>query len=324
MRSPRGDFILLASDTESGMRLDSIVASRIPDISRSQAAQLISIKQIWVNGTIKKSGYRVKSGDEITVHIPPPLPPSFGPEPIAIDILFEDEHLLVVNKQPGLVVHPGPGHHTGTLVNGLIYYYPDLEGVGAERRPGIVHRLDRYTSGALIVAKNTAAHRKLSYQFKTRKIHKTYMALVWGDVKSEFGTVSHPIGRHPVDRKRMSTKSHKGRTAETKWKVRERFQGATLLEVYLKTGRTHQIRVHCAAINHPILGDAIYGGKIRKKYGASTANAINSAPRQMLHAWRLEFAHPVLEKNLAVEAPLPDDMVALLESLRNLTNPNFS
>ncbi len=302
---------ILVDECDAGKRLDVVIASNIPDCSRSLAASLVRSGKIRVHGAKKKPGYRVSTGDKISGYIPPPEPVLFKPEPIEIDILFEDNHLIVINKEAGLVVHPAPGHYTGTLVNGLLYHCPDLTGVGGEIRPGIVHRLDKDTSGAIVVAKNDTVHNNLSLQFKYKKIKKMYLALVHGEMESDSGTISLPIGRHPVDRKKMSTISRKGRSAETSWRVRERFHGVTFLELRLKTGRTHQIRVHCSTINHPIVGDAVY---CRRK---GVKNLIKSVSRQMLHAWRLEFTHPITQKFMSFEAPIPQDMSEILNELHH-------
>jgi 23S rRNA pseudouridine1911/1915/1917 synthase len=320
-----GTFTILVHKHESGTRLDILLTSRIDDFSRSHAAHLILKGSIRIDGTVKKPGYRVKPGDEIFVFIPPPQPVDFKPEPIKIDILYEDKHLIVVNKNPGIVVHPAPGHYSGTLVNALLYHCPDLEGIGAELRPGIVHRLDQDTSGAIVIAKENRSHRNLASQFKSRKVKKNYLALVYGDMESESGVISFTIGRHPVDRKKMSIQSRKGRTAETTWQARERFSGFTLLDLILKTGRTHQIRVHCAAIHHPIVGDSVYcGRKVRKKPAQemNISGAIDSVAvsRQMLHAWRLEFTHPITQERLSIEAPIPKDMADLIDVLRRAKN----
>lgn len=307
--SDKGAFTTFVDKVDSGKRLDRIVASSISDYSRSFSASLIRDGKILVCGTIKKPGYRVKTGDEICGFIPPPEPLLLKPEPLEIDIIYEDEHLAVINKQPGLVVHPAPGRYRGTLVNGLLYHCPDLKGIGGKLRPGIVHRLDKDTSGVMVVAKSNVAHNNLALQFKTRKIKKKYLAIVHGKIESDSGTILLPIGRHPVNRKKMSTISRKARSAETLWRVKERFCKATLLEVNLKTGRTHQIRVHCAAINHPVLGDSVYcGRRILKSI---------KAPRQMLHAWRLKFIHPVAKISMSFETPLQRDMKELIESLKS-------
>ena len=304
-------FTILVDVSDSGKRLDLLVASRISGCSRSVAANLIRNGKIRVQGSAKKPGYRAKTGDEICGYIPPPEPVLFKPEPIPIDILYQDDDIIVVNKQPGIVVYPAPGHYGGTLVNALLYHCPGLEGVGQELRPGIVHRLDKDTSGVMVIAKNSAAHHNLAEQFKSRRVKKKYLALVYGRMESDSGTVSLPIGRHPVHRKKMSTHSRKSRTAETTWRVRKRFALATLVELSLKTGRTHQIRVHCAAIKHPVVGDPVYGGR---KAGKSIAyDLFRSVSRQMLHAWRLEFTHPANQKALSFEAPIPRDIGDILK-----------
>ena len=311
-------FTIFVTEPESGQRLDLLVASRFFVCSRTVAAGLIRSGEIRVQGMLKKPGYRVRPGDEIWVRIPPPKPVELIPEPLDIDILFQDQDLIVVNKPPGLVVHPAPGHASGTLVHGLLYHCPDLEGIGGELRPGIVHRLDKDTSGALVVAKNAAAHHHLARQFKSRKVIKEYLALVHGKMQPDSGTIALPVGRHPVDRKRMSTASRKSRGAETSWRVRERFPGATLIDLDLKTGRTHQIRVHCAAINHPVVGDAVYGARKALAGGNDVSNVLSTVSRQMLHARRLEFSHPVQATIVSFEAPIPQDMQAVINALRRL------
>ena len=304
-------FTILVNEHESGRRLDVIIASHISNCSRSFSAGLIQKEEILVQGEVKKPGYRVKTGDNISVNIPPPEPVLAEPEPHNIDILYEDKHIIVINKESGLVVHPAVGHNKGTLVNRLLYHCPGLEGIGEKLRPGIVHRLDKDTSGTMVAAKNDATYINLAAQFKSRKIIKIYLALVHGIVKSDSGSISLPIGRHPSDRKKMSTVSPKSRPAKTFWKAIERFNGATFLELDLKTGRTHQIRVHCAAINHPIAGDPVYGGKKAAK------KLPTSVPRQMLHAWRLEFKHPATGEAMSFESPIPPDMEKVIEMLRN-------
>lgn len=311
-------FTILVDELDSGKRLDLFITSRISVCSRSIAASLIRKGEIRVQGAAKKPGYRIRAGDEICGLIPPTETALFEPEPVKIDILYEDDYIIVVNKEPGLVVHPAPGHYSGTLVNGLLYHCPELEGVGVELRPGIVHRLDKDTSGVLVVAKNAAAHNNLVRQFKSRKVKKEYLALVHGEMESNSGTISLPIGRHPVDRKKMSTKSRKSRAAETTWRVKERFDRATLVELNLKTGRTHQIRVHCAAVNHPIVGDTVYGGRKAGKKVSSGKDLLRTVSRQMLHARRLGFAHPKTESTVSFEAPIPQDMEELINALRQM------
>ncbi|UCG07968.1 MAG: RluA family pseudouridine synthase [Desulfobacterales bacterium] len=320
-----GAFTIAADGADEGKRLDLVVASHLPGCSRSFAANLILAENVRVDGDPKKPGYRVRAGNLIHGHVPAPEPLEFKPEPIPLDILFEDEHLVVINKAPGLVVHPAPGHYSGTLVNALLYHCPDLEGIGGKLRPGIVHRLDKDTSGTLVVAKTAAAHEYLAKQFKARKIQKEYLALVFGEFDSEKGTISLPIGRHPADRKRMSTFSRKHREAETKWEIYERFKGLTLLTIHLKTGRTHQIRVHCAAINHPVVGDPVYRPRklmknIAKDFSgipASIVDTLQSIKRQMLHAWQLGFTHPKTGEKMVFEAPMPEDMAEFLDKLRD-------
>lgn len=324
---PNGAFRVRVAPSDQGKRLDVVVAAHLSDCSRSFAASLIADDKIRVDGQNKKPSYRVRVGDDIEGTIPEPEPIAFKPEPIEIDLLYEDRHLIVVNKPPGLVVHPAPGHYSGTLVNALLYHCRDLEGIGTKLRPGIVHRLDKDTSGALVVAKTAAAHEHLSQQFKARAVEKKYLALVFGEPKSNKGAIRLPIGRHPVDRKRMSTISTKHREAESLWKVRERFRGVTLLEVNLKTGRTHQIRVHCAAIHHPIVGDPVYCPRkllknILKNLSSQSPEftaVIASAKRQMLHAWRLGFQHPSTAKPMSFESPVSRDMADLIDSLRRFS-----
>ena len=318
-------FTVLADESDNGRRLDAVVSSHIHACSRSMAASLIVSRQILVDGCSKKPGYRVKTGEHIVGQIPAPVPVAFQPEAIDLCILYEDAHLVVINKQPGLVVHPAPGHLSGTLVNALLYHCPDLKGIGGELRPGIVHRLDRDTSGTMVVAKTAAAHEALADQFKNRRVKKTYLALVHGKMASQQGAIDLPIGRHPVQRKKMSTSSRRHRSALTQWRVREKLTGiTTLLEVDLKTGRTHQIRVHCAAIGHPVVGDKVYGSRSRRKIHPKSTGKIQnvvtqlllSASRQMLHAWRLGFHHPCSGEWLQFESPMPEDMQHIVQGLR--------
>jgi len=310
-------FTIHADETNIDKRLDVVVSNCIEGCSRSLAATLIRTGVIKVNGAPGKPGYRLKPGDIITGFIPAPGPVSLLPEPVPFQVLFEDPYLMIVDKPPRLVVHPSHGHQSATLVNGLLYHCPELQGVGGESRPGIVHRLDKDTSGIVVVAKCSLAHEKISNQFKERKVKKEYLALVWGHMLSVSGSMDFSIGRHPKDRKKMSINSYSGRHAVTLWRVRDVFKQVSLLELDLKTGRTHQIRVHCAAIGHPILGDETYGKNrptiIRKKDGS-----VKKIPRQMLHAWRIQFEHPVEKKEMAFEARPPKDMEELLEFLRDL------
>ena len=317
-------FTLRVAPSEEGKRLDVFLSAHLDACSRSHAAHLISRNLVLVNEVNRKPGYRIKSGDVVSGRLPAPEPVDYLPEPIPLDILYEDDQLIAVNKPAGMVVHPAPGNETGTLVNALLHHCSDLQGIGGQRRPGIVHRLDKDTSGTLVVAKTAASHSELSHQFKHRSIQKTYLAVVIGSMTESRGIIDLPVGRHPQDRKRMSTVSRRARDAETHWRVLEQFGGCSLLEVDLKTGRTHQIRVHCAAIHHPIIGDPVYGPKRRRfptgAYGLSKAVAdiLAGAQRQMLHAWRLTCAHPESGEVLTFESPLPGDIRDILESLRQL------
>jgi 23S rRNA pseudouridine1911/1915/1917 synthase len=320
-----GAITLRVGASDEGERLDVFVASQLTGYTRSFIAGLIGDQHFVVNGQPKKPGYRVKSNDIVSGVIPAPVPIELKAEPIPLKIVFEDDFIVVVNKQPGLVVHPAAGHDSGTLVNGLLYHCTDLGGIGGELRPGIVHRLDKDTSGTLVVAKNDMAHAHLARQFKSRRVQKHYRALVHGTLKSSSGTINLPIGRHPVDRKRMSTKSTGGRTADTQWKVVEQFRWFALLSVALKTGRTHQIRVHCAAMQHPIVGDKVYRPRKLEKainrecdQPEAVLQVSKEARRQMLHAWRLGFTHPHTAEFMTFESPLPEDMVQVIKQIREL------
>ena len=310
-----GEFSFLTDAACSGIRLDVFIAEHLPGCSRSFASQLVAREHVWVNGQVRKPSYRIKAGDIVSGHIPAPQPCGFQPEPIPLHILYEDAHILVINKPPGLVVHPAPGHFSGTLVNGLLYHCPDLGAIGAEVRPGIVHRLDKDTSGTLVVAKNAAALEQLASQFKNRSVRKDYLALVHGEMTAYSGTIRMPIGRHPVHRKRMSTQSRKGREAETGWRVARRLGQFTLLELRLRTGRTHQIRVHCSAISRPIVGDPVYGRCRSTQDPVYIQALLAPVRRQMLHAWRLEINHPVTGERMRFESPLPEDMERLIAEL---------
>ena len=320
-----GVITLHVKPSDEGKRLDVFVASQLAGQTRTFAAGLISDQHLCVNDRPKKPAYRVKSGDTISGVIPAPVPIKLKAEPISLDILYEDDTIVVVNKQPGMVVHPAAGHDGGTLVNGLLYHCTDLGGIGGELRPGIVHRLDKDTSGTLVVAKNDIAHTHLARQFKSRQVQKKYLALVHGTLKSSCGTIKLPIGRHPVDRKRMSTVSARGRTAETQWKIDDQFEAFTLLSVMLKTGRTHQIRVHCAAMQHPIVGDKVYRPrKLEKSIArdrqqpAKILQVLKSVKRQMLHAWQLGFTHPQTAEWMMFESPLPRDMAQIIRRIREM------
>jgi 23S rRNA pseudouridine1911/1915/1917 synthase len=309
-----------ATESEAGHRLDTVIVARLPTLSRSRVSRLIRAGHITVNGLIKKPGYLIRPGDVVRCEIPSREPITCRPEAIPLSVLYEDGDVIVLNKPPGLVVHPGAGHKSRTLVNALLFHCPDLEGIGGDLRPGLVHRLDKDTSGTLVVAKNALALESLTDQFKKRAVQKQYLALVYGDMKASAGVIDLPIGRHPTDRKKMSTESRRSRSTETRWKIKEAFSGVTLLQIDLKTGRTHQIRVHCAAIGHAVVGDAKYGGNRRWKELPSQdlRNILKSVRRQMLHAWHLTFMHPRTEKLMSFESPLATDMAGVLDGLRAL------
>jgi 23S rRNA pseudouridine1911/1915/1917 synthase len=291
---------------QKGVRLDAFLAGHEPDVSRSQWSTLIRNGWVKVNGLPCKPNHKLRA-DEIIEWIVPELTPSeVLPEEIPLDILFEDEHVLVLNKQPGLVVHPAAGHETGTLVNALLFHdaaFTSLE------RAGIVHRLDKDTSGAMVVAKSGEAMAELQRQFKARETEKQYLALVWGDPPPA-GRIESPIGRHPVSRQKMAVLKEGGREAISNFETLERFDETALVRVRIETGRTHQIRVHMAHIGHPVVGDAVYG---RRRKGKPPSDP----PRQMLHAAKLSFSHPHTGKRLSFEPPLPDDMKNALQELRS-------
>jgi 23S rRNA pseudouridine1911/1915/1917 synthase len=308
------------AESEAGQRLDAVVAARLPTLSRSRVSRLIRTGHITVSGHIRKPGYLAKPGDVVQTEVPSEEPVTCQPEPIPLSILYEDRDVIVINKPSGLVVHPGAGHKGGTLVNALLCHYPGVEGIGDHARPGIVHRLDKETSGTMVVAKSTLAHDDLSRQFKMREVRKIYLALAYGRVKKAAGVIDLPIGRHPKYRKKMSVKSRQSRPTETRWQIKEAFAEVTLLEIDLRTGRTHQVRVHCAAMGHPVVGDATYGKKRRwqKVLSQKTLEALKTARRQMLHAWQLTFVHPRTEQMMHFESPLPSDMASVLDALRAL------
>lgn len=323
MSNPPSSFTFRVGHVQAGIRLDALVAAEIEHCSRSFAATLIRQGCITVDGSTKKPSYPVKAAETVSGKIAPPTVSNFLPENILLQILYEDPELLVVNKAPGMVVHPAPGHSGGTLVNALMHHCPDLAGISGSLRPGIVHRLDKDTSGALVVAKNSRCMHHLAAQFKSREVRKIYIALVYGIPRDDAGSLDDPIGRHPVDRKKMSVTTHTPRSALTHWRVREQFVGACLLELDIRTGRTHQIRVHCKTMGHPIIGDPVYGNRGDKKRLAAVSpelgRAVMALDRQMLHAWQLSFVHPVTAKRVIVEAPMPEDMIQLIDHFREVS-----
>jgi 23S rRNA pseudouridine1911/1915/1917 synthase len=297
----------IVSHADAGQRLD-VFLSAVSGLSRTHVQRLIEAGHVLVDGHSQKSRHRVSPGEQILLGIPPSAPLLLAPEPIPLDILHEDEDLIVLNKPPGMVVHPGAGRSTGTLVNALLAYCGTLPGIGGVERPGIVHRLDRDTSGVLVVAKTEAAHHSLSRQFKARVVTKRYLALVHGEVRQGSGRIEAAIGRREDDRKRMGVRLRGGREARTVYHVLRRLRGMTLLALDLETGRTHQIRVHLAHIGHPVVGDQVYGGRRERRRGASDEP---HADRQMLHAWRLAFHHPTTGVWVEFTAPVPEDFLRL-------------
>jgi 23S rRNA pseudouridine1911/1915/1917 synthase len=306
------------SEKDQGKRLDQFLSEAEPHLSRSQAKRLIEAQFIRLNEKPPKPSVHVKTGDQITGVLPEPTPLSLEPEALPLSILYEDSSVIVIDKPPGMVVHPGAGNPAGTLVNALIHHCKDLAGINGVLRPGIVHRLDKDTSGVMVVAKNDEAFLHLTKQFKNRIVEKVYLAVAHGTFGKNEGSIDSEIGRHPSERKRMSTRTKRGRTALTQWKVLEQFKGVTLLELFPRTGRTHQIRVHLASIGHPILGDPLYGRK--EKPGGigdpTLRECVKIMPRQALHAHRLGFIHPQTGERVQFVSPIPQDMHMVLESLR--------
>jgi 23S rRNA pseudouridine1911/1915/1917 synthase len=299
------------------MRLDRFLAT-LPELgTRSRAKGLLDDGRVSVDGLTRKPGHAVRPGERVAITVPPPEPSGVEPEALPLVVLYEDAHLLAIDKPPDMVVHPAPGARRGTVVNAVLHRLGALPGVGEPERPGIVHRLDRDTSGVLLVARTAQALEGLARQFRDRTIAKRYVAVVHGSVRGAGGVIDQPIGRHPRERQRMSVRA-RGRAAVTRFEVVERFAGATLLRLAPETGRTHQLRVHLAALGHPIVGDRVYGGRGRAGAGTpqAVAGVLTAFPRQALHAKSLAFAHPVSGASLRVTAPLPDDLRRLVEALR--------
>jgi 23S rRNA pseudouridine1911/1915/1917 synthase len=287
---------------EGSLRLDQFLAKRLPEFSRSRLQQLIRDGFVRLNKSTSRPRQVVRRGDKIDLTEPPLEKIETLPERIALEILFEDDDLIVINKPAGLVVHPGAGHREHTLVNALLHHCTTLSGIGGKERPGIVHRLDKETSGCLVVAKNDAAHRELSKQFAARTVEKIYLALVAGQLRKPTGVIEEKIGRHPIHRERMSATTLRGRAAKTEYRVVRSSHRASLIECRLHSGRTHQIRVHLHHLGHPVLGDKVYAPRLAKNF-----------PRQMLHAWKLGFSHPRTAEWKNFEAPLPDDFAAAIK-----------
>ena len=301
-------------DDLTGIRLDTVISNFVKTCSRKRAGYLINSSHILVNNNKKKPGYRVKQGDVIKGNIhEPTIKTAVTPEKIDLNIIFEDDHIIVINKTPGMVVHPAPGNLSKTLVNALLFHEPAIKNVGNDPfRSGIVHRLDKDTSGLMVVAKTTQALHFLQKEFKQRRVEKKYLALIAGNLSETQGQINLPIGRHTVKRKIMAVNHETGKPAITEWKVKTRYSTACLIEALLKTGRTHQIRVHFYAIDHPLIGDRTYQHRrYRKKKGV--------APRQMLHSWKLAFIHPYSGRKIAFTAELPDDFIQTISLFNTLS-----
>jgi 23S rRNA pseudouridine1911/1915/1917 synthase len=302
------EFQFLVQVTDAGLRLDRFLTDKAGGPSRSQIRKLIDQGLVQVNGLQVKAGYLVRVGDNIQLQIPPPKPIELKAQAIPLDILYEDADIIVINKPPGMVVHPAVGNYEGTLVNALLAHCKDLSGIGGTLRPGIVHRLDKDTSGVMVAVKNDLAHIALSAQIKDRTAERWYLALVHGNIRRDEALIDAPIARHPINRKQMAV-METGRQARTWYCVQERFGQHTLVECRLETGRTHQIRVHMAYIRHPVVGDPVYSGH-RDQQGMI---------RQALHAYHLGFRHPRTAEPLSFSVPLPSDMAEILDKLRSKT-----
>ena len=303
-------FIVATED--AGRRLDLFLAQRLPELSRTRVQELIDQGRVRVGGSAARRAHRVAPGESIEIEIVPRPPLEALPEAIPLEVLYQDEDLLVVNKPAGMTVHAGAGTARGTLVNALLHYSKTLSATGGALRPGIVHRLDRGTSGALVVARNDAAHRQLAEQFRTRRVRKAYLALVHGRLERDAGSIGLPIARDLRRRTRMTVRRREGREARTDWRVLARLDGFTLIEVDLRTGRTHQIRVHFSALRHPVVGDTLYGAPRQARAGREILPPLG---RNFLHAARIAFEHPRSAEPVEVRAPLPAELRAYLERL---------
>ena len=315
--NPIASFLVNSKD--SAKRLDVFLSQKDPVLSRSQIKRLIEKGNVQVGGRKAKAGLRMRENDVVTLTLPEPQKLEVQAQRIPLSILYEDRQLIVVDKPAGMVVHPGAGNYSGTLVNALLHHCPDLPGIGGVLRPGIVHRLDKDTSGVLVVAKNDLTHRFLSEQFKKHTPKRRYIGIVFGQL-AEKGEIEASIGRHPSQRKKMSTRPRRGREAKTHWKVLERFRHFNLVEFRLETGRTHQIRVHLSSLGHPLLGDPLYGGQRRltSVEPSPLRQGLQRLRRQALHAASLGFVHPVTEETLGFSSPIPKDMEEVIALLRRL------
>jgi 23S rRNA pseudouridine1911/1915/1917 synthase len=315
-RNENSSLTISVSNSDAGQRLDAFLAAHIEGWSRARLQRLIEDADVLVNGLVAKSSYKLHAGDQIEVELTPPPSTAFAPENIPLDIVFEDDDLIVVNKPAGMVVHPAAGADAGTLANALAFHFKQLSNTGGAARPGIVHRLDKGTSGLLVVAKTERAHENLADQFRAREVFKSYVALVHGQVEKKTDQIYQPIARDPRNRIRMAV-VRGGRPALSIYRVRKRFERFTLLDIELKTGRTHQIRVHLAWLKHPVVGDEVYGGGRDKTVDDAQIRAqIARLGRQFLHAEQLGFRHPRTEEEVRFTSQPPDDLQHLLEVLK--------
>jgi len=312
---------LVATGSDEGLRLDQFITRHVDGLSRARVQQLIRDACVTVSRGKPKPALVVEPGLEVHVVVPAPTPPEPEAEALPLRVLYDDPDLAVVDKPPGMVVHPGAGHARGTLVNALLHHLRDLSGIGGRERPGIVHRLDRGTSGLMVIAKHDRAHRRLAHQFQERAVEKEYVALVWGTMKAGV-TIDTPVGRDPRHRVKMSSRSRRGRPAHSTVVSAEPLGGVTLVRVQIATGRTHQIRVHLSEAGHPVVGDPLYGG-IRRRVPTRLAAAAG-LDRPFLHAARLAFAHPTTGVRLSFEAPLPAELEAIVDGLRAIVGPDSS
>ena len=304
---------------QEGLRLDAFLSQAVPGRSRSQIQRLIKDGHVSGPGRGLRASTPVRTGQIFEIDLPAPVEARAVAEDLPLPILYEDADVVVIDKPAGMVVHPGAGHDSGTVVNALLHHVEDLSGVGGELRPGIVHRLDRGTSGVMIAAKNDAAHQELSRQFHDREVEKEYIALVWGLVQ-QGRRIDAPIGRDPGDRQKMSTRARRARSAVTRVTQAEHLRGVSLLHVAIATGRTHQIRVHLSAIGHPIVGDPTYGGVHRRV--ANDVRAVQRLGRPFLHAARIAFTHPMENRPMEFVSPLPDDLQSVLDDIRERQSPD--
>ena len=315
MRANAERVELAVAPERAGVRLDRFLAEQLPEMSRTRIQALVDEGRVRVDGIARKRSHRVEPGETISIEIPAQPPPGVEPEEIALEILYEDDDLAIVNKPAGMVVHPGAGLHRGTMVAALLNRFggEGLSAVGGPLRPGIVHRLDKETSGVLVIARTDAAHKKLVEEFRDRRIEKTYIALLHGNVKGESGKIELPVARDLRRRSRMTTRRREGRDARTDWRVLLRVGGMTLVQAGLHTGRTHQIRVHFSAVGCPVVGDMLYGAPREERVGKETLEPLG---RNFLHAARIGFDHPMTGKRIDVRAPLPRELTSYFVRLR--------